>query len=256
MAGFLAGVLQRVRFLLRLLVFALLVMFLCSVNIVHGFILTLITFKTNHMNLSSIYGRVLALGMKVFTSTEVIVEGLEHLEKEHSCIFVSNHQSSLDLLAMMAVWPQNTVAVAKQSVVFMPVFGIAAYLNGTILINRKNSSGAKQQLNAVFQGMVQRKGRIWFFPEGTRNRTSDGMLPFKKGAFFMAIENQVPVVPIVFSSMSDFYSRTEMRWDSGKIRVKALPPVPTTGMSKDDMEDLMKSVSSQMLDTLEQLNGK
>lgn len=164
MSGFLAGVPQRVRFLLRMLVFASLVIFLCILDILHGLILTLLTFKTTHMKLSSIWGRVLALGMKVFTGTEIVCEGQEHLEKDQSCILVSNHQSSLDLLVMMAIWPQNTVAVAKQSIVFMPVFGIAAYLNGTILINRKDSAGAKQQLNGVFREMVKRKVRTCFLP--------------------------------------------------------------------------------------------
>lgn len=151
---------QIIPFFVRVLIFALFTIVLATCDIIHGLILTVLTGRSKHLNNTRLWGKIMAYFMSVLIRTDVVVcEGQEHLDKDVSCVFVSNHQSSLDLLAMLSMWPRNTAAVAKRAVLFMPVFGLAAYFNGTILINRKDGAGARQQLNDVFKKMLERKVR-------------------------------------------------------------------------------------------------
>ena len=151
----LSKILQTVRFVLRVVFFALLIITLASCDIIRGLFLYAFTGKKAHPNNTRYWGQIMARCMAVCSGTHVVVsEGQEYLDEDISCIFISNHQSSLDLVAMFAIWPKNTCAVAKRSVIFMPVFGLASYLNGTIFINRSDREGAKQQLNERFKEML------------------------------------------------------------------------------------------------------
>ena len=84
---------------------------------------------------------------------------------------------------------------------------------------------------------------IWVFPEGTRN-LGEELLPFKKGAFQMAIAAGVPIVPVCVSSYVKHMRLN--RWRSGKILIRSLPAIPTAGLSLDDMPLLMAQCREQM----------
>ncbi len=97
----------------------------------------------------------------------------------------------------------------------------------------------------------KKKTSVLMFPEGTRNRTEQPMLPFKKGAFHLAIEAQVPVVPIVIAD----YRKTqrEGRFENVTVEVRVLPPIPTAGLSRDSVDGLADQVRAQMLAALGEL---
>jgi len=80
------------------------------------------------------------------------------------------------------------------------------------------------------------------------------MLPFKKGAFHLAVQGQVPIYPIVFSSYNNFYNKKEKRFDEGPVLVEILPPIPTTGLTKDDVTDLTEKTRNLMLESFDRLN--
>ncbi|KAK5901204.1 hypothetical protein CgunFtcFv8_026099 [Champsocephalus gunnari] len=86
--------------------------------------------------------------------------------------------------------------------------------------------------------MLDDQIRLWVFPEGTRNQTGN-LLPFKKGAFHLAVQAQVPIIPIVFSSYSSFYLRKQKQFNSGTITIKILPKIETKGLASDDIPSLM-----------------
>ena len=103
---------------------------------------------------------------------------------------------------------------------------------------------AKAAMLKTTEALQHRDTSIWVFPEGTRN-LGKGMLPFKKGAFQMAIAAGVPIVQICCSN----YKRTMRlnRWHSGPLRIRALPPLPTAGLTLDDMPALMERCREQMV---------
>lgn len=85
------------------------------------------------------------------------------------------------------------------------------------------------------------------FPEGTRSYSSTPvLLPFKKGAFHLAVDAQVPIVPVVAANYADILSVRERRFRSGTVRVKILPPVKTEGLKPEDVEALVERVRVDM----------
>ncbi|XP_064092440.1 1-acyl-sn-glycerol-3-phosphate acyltransferase alpha-like isoform X2 [Macrobrachium nipponense] len=177
------------------------------------------------------------------------VHGLEHITVDRPAIVVANHQSSIDFLGMVYMWPMfhKITAIAKKELFYAMPFGLTAWLCGTRFIDRRNPDRAKSSMNAALDYVKEKKAKLWVFPEGTRNM-ADEMLPFKKGAFHLAIEGQLPILPVVYSSYRGFLSHPYKVFNPGHIIVTCLPPISTEGMDKTDMEDLMEDVRNQMME--------
>ncbi|XP_037652841.1 1-acyl-sn-glycerol-3-phosphate acyltransferase beta isoform X1 [Choloepus didactylus] len=118
------------------------------------------------------------------------VKGRVKLELEQSCVIISNHQSILDMMGLMEILPKRCVQVAKRELLFMGPVGLIMYLGGVIFINRQRSSTAMSVMADLGNRMVRENLKVWIYPEGTRNSSGD-LLPFKKGAFYLAIQAQV-----------------------------------------------------------------
>ncbi len=118
----------------------------------------------------------------------------EDLERRAPCVFVSNHQSNLDIWALVMVLPVSTRVVAKASLFRIPIFGRAMRSAGFISIDRSDREKAIRSLDAA-HAWLRAGNPILMFAEGTRSR--DGkLLPFKKGPFHLAAQCGVPVVPV------------------------------------------------------------
>ncbi|XP_042334013.1 1-acyl-sn-glycerol-3-phosphate acyltransferase beta isoform X2 [Sceloporus undulatus] len=142
---------------------------------------------------------------KYFYGVRFETKGLEHFEIEGPCVIVSNHQSILDMMGLMEILPERCVQIGKRELLYFGSVGLIMWLGGVIFINRKSTSNAKSVMAEVGQAMVTDNVKVWIYPEGTRNGNGD-LLPFKKGAFHLAIQTQVPIIPVVYSSFSSFYN--------------------------------------------------
>eukprot|EP00099_Drosophila_melanogaster_P006852 NP_001259494.1 uncharacterized protein Dmel_CG3812, isoform C [Drosophila melanogaster] len=178
------------------------------------------------------------------------LRGKEHLAKDQACIIVANHQSSLDVLGMFNIWHvmNKCTVVAKRELFYAWPFGLAAWLAGLIFIDRVRGEKARETLNDVNRRIKKQRIKLWVFPEGTRRNTG-ALHPFKKGAFHMAIDQQIPILPVVFSSYCTFLNDKKKILNSGRIVITTLPPVSTEGLTKDDIDVLMERVRSQMIET-------
>uniref|UniRef100_A0A5S6QY22 1-acyl-sn-glycerol-3-phosphate acyltransferase n=1 Tax=Trichuris muris TaxID=70415 RepID=A0A5S6QY22_TRIMR len=184
---------------------------------------------------------------------EVHVRNRHFLTTSDPLVVVCNHQSSLDIVPMMEVWPERCAPLAKKEIRYLGWFGIAAWLCGCIFIDRFNKTSSRAVLARTIDHVRRNKLKVWVFPEGTRNHEL-GLLPFKKGAFHIAIEAQIPIVPVVFSSYQSFYSKKEQRFDyGGVVVVEVLPPVETKGLKHEDVPDLADAVRERMLDVLKRV---
>uniref|UniRef100_A0A8C8RGH3 1-acyl-sn-glycerol-3-phosphate acyltransferase n=1 Tax=Pelusios castaneus TaxID=367368 RepID=A0A8C8RGH3_9SAUR len=175
------------------------------------------------------------------------VRGLENFNLAEPYVVVSNHQSSLDLLGMMEVLPDRCVPIAKKELMYMGTVGLACWLGGIIFINRKKTDDAIGVMSETARTMLRDNVRVWVFPEGTRNHNGS-MLPFKRGAFHLAVQAQVPVIPIVMSSYRDFYSKKERRFTTGRCLIQVLAPMPTQGLGPEAVPALTDRVRQAMLD--------
>ncbi|KAM5259662.1 1-acyl-sn-glycerol-3-phosphate acyltransferase beta [Hipposideros larvatus] len=176
------------------------------------------------------------------------VKGRQKLEVDHPCVIISNHQSILDMMGLMEILPQRCVQIAKRELLFMGPVGLIMYLGGVIFINRQRSRTAMTVMADVGERMVSENLKVWIYPEGTRNDNGD-LLPFKKGAFYLAIQAQVPVIPVVYSSFSSYYNPKTKRFTSGTIKVEVLDAIPTSGLTVADVPKLMDSCHQAMRTT-------
>ncbi|XP_015427848.1 PREDICTED: 1-acyl-sn-glycerol-3-phosphate acyltransferase beta [Myotis davidii] len=152
------------------------------------------------------------------------VKGRQRLWVDRPCVIVSNHQSILDMMGLMEVLPPRCVQIAKRELLFTGSVGLIMYLGGVFFINRQRSSTAMSVMADVGELMIRENLKVWIYPEGTRNDNGD-LLPFKKGAFYLAVQAQVPIVPVVYSSFSSFYNPRTKLFTSGSACSRGLCPL-------------------------------
>ncbi|KAI5123380.1 hypothetical protein M0805_006088 [Coniferiporia weirii] len=181
------------------------------------------------------------------------VEGEEHLSTKPA-VLIGNHQSMLDILYIGRIFPTRASMTAKKELQWMPLLGQFMTLSGAVFIDRKNNSRAVQSVAAAGQTMKDRKTSLWVFPEGTRtNQEKPDLLPFKKGAFHLAVQSGVPITPVVCENYWRLYHKGV--FESGKLKIRILPPVPTVGLTASDVGELAARVREQMLEALHEISG-
>ncbi|XP_006900691.1 PREDICTED: 1-acyl-sn-glycerol-3-phosphate acyltransferase beta [Elephantulus edwardii] len=181
------------------------------------------------------------------------IKGREKLELDQPCVIISNHQSVLDMMGLMEILPKRCVQIAKRELLFLGPVGIIMYLGGVVFINRQRSSTAMTVMAQVGEHMVKENLKVWIYPEGTRNSNGD-LLPFKKGAFYLAVQAQVPIISVVYSSFSSFYNPETKLFTSGTIKVEVLDAIPTTGLTVADIPKLMETCHQDMRNTFFRLS--
>jgi lysophosphatidate acyltransferase len=190
------------------------------------------------------------------TGVRFTVEGEENFEKARPSVLVGNHQSSMDILYLGRIFPKVASIMAKQELKYAPLLGQWMYLSGAVFIDRKNRGDAVKTFDQVGAAMKKDKLSLWVFPEGTRSKLPvPDLLPFKKGAFHLALQAQVPVVPVVCENYHRLFD-SKSRFESGTIRIRVLPPVETKGMTAADATALTEKVRKQMLDALIQMDAE
>ncbi|XP_065099980.1 1-acyl-sn-glycerol-3-phosphate acyltransferase beta [Paramisgurnus dabryanus] len=199
--------------------------------------------------------RFMVRHVKYFLGLRFEVSGWQHLQTDGPYVIISNHQSSLDVLGMMEVLPDRCTTIAKKELMWAGTVGMICWLGGIVFINRKKTSDAKNVMCDAANKVLADKIRLWVFPEGTRNQKGD-LLPFKKGAFHLAIQAQVPIIPIVFSSYNNFYKRKEKEFNSGTITLKILPKIETKGLTADDVTSLTDQSYGIMRSAFLEISGK
>ncbi|XP_009887161.1 PREDICTED: 1-acyl-sn-glycerol-3-phosphate acyltransferase alpha [Charadrius vociferus] len=192
--------------------------------------------------------------LKYIFGMKIVVKGKENLRTKKPFVLVMNHQTSLDIMVMMEMLPSRCVPIAKKEILYMGTFGLACWLSGLIFIDRKKREESITTLTEVAHSLHKENFRVLIFPEGTRNH-GGSMLPFKRGAFQLAVKAQVPIIPVVISSYQDFYNQKEKRFTPGKSIIQILPEVETFGLGPDDVPKLTEQVRDSMLTAYQGISG-
>lgn len=198
-----------------------------------------------------IAGRLLGKGALFILGVDLEVRNRENLTKEHPVVFISNHQHNIDLFTIGQICPYRTVSLGKKSIKWIPLFGQFYWLSGHILIDRKNRSKALNAMAEVGKKMIEKNVSVWVFPEGTRSK-GRGILPFKKGAFYAAIQAQRPVVPVAVAQYHRVVDFNKLK--AGKIVMEVLPPIETNGMSLDQVNELKDKCHKLIVDKVNELD--
>ena len=151
-----------------------------------------------------------------------VIEGQEHL-LTRPAVFITNHQTELDVLLLGEVFPKYCSQTAKKSLRNVPFLGWFMWASGTVFIDRGNRQTAVKAFDGAAKQMREERQSVFIFPEGTRSYSAEpGLLPFKKGAFHLAVQAQVDIVPVVAENYAHRLSVKKLRFEPGEIRVKGM----------------------------------
>ncbi len=183
--------------------------------------------------MARIWAKVILYGMGFY----VIIERQQKLEKGKSYMLVSNHTSMADIMLMLTVISNPFVFVGKVELVKIPLFGFF-YKRTCILVDRKSSKSRMSVFNSA-QKRLNQGLSICIFPEGgVPNDQSLILDTFKDGAFRLAIEHQIPIVPITFADNKKRFSYKFFSGSPGKMRAVVHPFIETIGLSAESKTDI------------------
>jgi lysophosphatidate acyltransferase len=168
--------------------------------------------------------------MALTTGVTFDVEDPEgHLDKIRPAVFIGNHQTELDVLMLGCMFPKYCSVTAKASLKRTPFLGWFMSLSGSIFIDRANSKDAREAMRGAADEIRNKRQSVYMFPEGTRSYAKEPMLlPFKKGAFHLAVQAQVPIIPVVVANYSHVLSIKDLVFKSGRIPCKGMFPFRVT----------------------------
>ncbi|GHA04502.1 L-3-phosphoserine phosphatase [Arenicella chitinivorans] len=186
------------------------------------------------------------------TGIELDVTGEEHAWSNRPCVFVFNHQSQADVIILPTLLRRDLAGVGKKEIGDVPVLGKLMQLGGTVLIDRENSKSARDAMKPLVD-VLQKEGRsVCIAPEGTRS-TSTNLGRFKKGAFHLAMQAGVPIVPIVIHNAIDVAPRGQYVFRAATVKVTVLPPVDTRRWKASTMNQHVEQVRDMFLVELDQM---
>ncbi len=195
------------------------------------------------------YARLWAkVGLRL-AGVRLTVVGREHLRAGEPVIYMSNHASNFDILALFAGLPGQFRWLAKDELFRIPLFGLAMRRAGYIPLDRSDRKKAVHSM-AEAAKRIRAGASVVIFPEGTRS--VDGTLqPLKKGGFLIALKAAVPVQPVAISGSFAVMPKSGCRIHGGQIEVRILPAIATAELSAADTEKLLATVRERIGTALE-----
>jgi len=200
----------------------------------------------------------LNFSLSVFADTASALIGLNlntkgehHLWSHRPAVFIFNHQSNVDLVIVARLMRRDVSGVGKREIGNIPIIGRVMESAGMVLIDRKNTASAIEAMTPLVDAMRVEGKSVCLSPEGTRTLTPK-LAEFKKGAFHLAMQAGVPVVPIVIHNSNDVQPKGDFIYHPGTVDVEVLPPIDTSNWSKKTIDKHVADVRNMYLTALDQ----
>ena len=216
-----------------IIIFPLLGISLIVLALTAIFLLFIFGPKTAH-----ICGKIWSRFNSFITPMFVSITGLENFDRKQSYVIVANHKSLYDVFAVYGWFPADFRWVMKMELRRVPLMGYISEKVGHICIDRSNSRAAIDAINAA-KNRITGGTSVFFFPEGTRSET-DEMLPFKKGAFRLAIDMELPMLPLTIIGTNDVLPTNTISLFPGRAKIIVHNPIDIKNYNYDTMEKLMR----------------
>mgnify|MGYP002783692664 CR=1 FL=1 len=181
------------------------------------------------------------------------IHGREKIVPKKSYIYVSNHTSFLDLPGIAMTIRGQFRPLAKKELLKLPVFGWITSVT-CVVVDRSSPQSRKRSIDKLIE-ILQLGISILIFPEGTQNKTPELLQPFHDGAFRIAIETQQALLPLVVINAGKLMPPKKLFLQPGRIQIHVDQPIPTQGLTLDDIPLLKERVRTTMLNLITQ-HGK
>jgi 1-acyl-sn-glycerol-3-phosphate acyltransferase len=184
--------------------------------------------------------RIAALGVRA-AGIRIRCEGRENVHPGVQYIFLSNHVSNVDAPILLPLIPGMTSVFIKRELMNIPLLGTAMRMGKYVPVSRGNSREEAQRSVEAAANALNSGVHITVFPEGTRSLDGN-LLPFKKGAFFLAEETGAAIIPIVITGTERMMPKGTLRITPGEAYVKFLAPIrPQDAASREDLMDRVRA---------------
>ncbi|MBN1472442.1 MAG: 1-acyl-sn-glycerol-3-phosphate acyltransferase [Syntrophaceae bacterium] len=172
-----------------------------------------------------------------FTPMTVTVSGTENIKPGTSYVITANHQSLYDIYVLYGWLGVDFKWVMKKEIELVPVIGLTCKVFGHIFIDRSDTKSAVEKINAAKTKIVNGTS-VLFFPEGSRS--SDGKIkPFKKGAFKMAIDLGIPILPVTINGSKNILPKGSLDLMPGNVTMIIHKPISVKGYHEENLSELM-----------------
>jgi len=185
---------------------------------------------------SRVFGKLWARVNMAVMFMRVQVHGRENIDSKQSYVIAANHQSQLDIYVLYGYLDIPFKWAMKKELRRVPILGLACELMGHIFIDRSNTDAARASLNDA-QARIKDGISAVFFPEGTRSRSGQ-LGSFKKGAFRLAQDLAIPVLPVSIHNTNRILPSDGLDWRPGSATLKIHPAITPTGDSPADINTL------------------
>lgn len=182
------------------------------------------------------------------------IDGVENIEKGKSYVMVMNHNSGVDIFAAYKI-PLNFRWVSKREVFRVPFMGPLLTIHGDIPIERGNPSEALAKVLSLGKLWLGRGASVAIFPEGTRSKTGE-INRFKMGAFNLAKEANVEILPIVMTGTNKMFRKGWLMNWRNRVAIRVMKPIPVEEVAATDVKDMAQRVRESMIDELAKLRAE
>lgn len=211
------------------------------VTIFWGSITILASFISKNSAIPHKIARLWGQSILLASGIKVAAQGLANINPEASYIYMPNHMSNFDIPVLMDALPGQVRWLAKAELFKIPLFGYAMQRAGCISIDRSNRQSAFAGLNQAAK-IIKQGVSVLIFPEGTRSQ-NNVIMPFKKGGFVLAIETQVPIVPVTIHGTGAIMPKKQIRIQPQDVVLEFGKPVQAREYNRSTMDDLMERVN-------------
>lgn len=163
--------------------------------------------------------------------------GHENLDPKQSYVFIANHQGSFDIFLTYGFLNQNIKWVQKQSLRKIPLVGFASEKAGHVFVDNTNATTRSNTIKEAKEQITDGVS-IMLFPEGSRTRTGK-MEKFKRGAYHIAYDLELPIVPLTINGPFDVLKRGTFKINPGKMELIIHKPIPTKGINEEQIPEII-----------------
>lgn len=189
------------------------------------------------------YGRWMMRVGRLILGIDVVVTGLDRLDRGTPYVFMSNHLSFLDGPLLMTILDRPARVIVKRFVFRIPILGLGMRFSGYVPLDREGAGAGRRSIARAAQWIKEKGYSFLIYPEGTRS--FDGkLLRFRRGGFFLALESGAPIVPVSVKGTYELMPRGQRFVRKGQVRITFHEPIPVAGLAVETMPALMDRVKA------------